>query len=265
MAKDKEEKVEDEKPKPSVEGDSSGKMKIIAIVVVVVVIIAIAAYYFIAQEGEDNGNGDGDGDNRPPIAEISLSQNDFFVNQIVYFNSTSKDPDGDTLTHEWDFGDGESSTEANTTHIYTATGEYTVNLTVKDEHDEPDHDTVTINVRDIPATEFNVQKLSPTPPSYTVTITSITTSIDAELVHFYVIDGDTDTVIIEGNVAAYETPTPPIYVDYNDANGDGNLSENDNFLVKDDLTGSMGINDGDKFKLTMEGSPTEVIGETPLQ
>ena len=44
-------------------------------------------------------------------------------------------------TYEWDFGDGEISTEENPTHAYTEAGYYTVSLTVTD--DEGNSDTLT--------------------------------------------------------------------------------------------------------------------------
>lgn len=39
---------------------------------------------------------------------------------------------GDVTSHFWDFGDGQSSTDANPTHTYTSAGAYTVQLTVSD-------------------------------------------------------------------------------------------------------------------------------------
>jgi cytochrome c len=52
----------------------------------------------------------------------------------------------DPPTYEWDFGDGETSTEVNPTHTYTEAGTYEVTLTVTDAAGITT-DTVTINVR----------------------------------------------------------------------------------------------------------------------
>ncbi len=55
----------------------------------------------------------------------------------VQFNNASA---GDSTTSEWDFGDGEKSTETNPTHTYTQVGTYSVTLKVGD---GVDTDTVT--------------------------------------------------------------------------------------------------------------------------
>ncbi|WP_161808363.1 PKD domain-containing protein [Zhouia amylolytica] len=50
------------------------------------------------------------------------------IPHTVFFTDNSTLPD----TWEWDFGDGSTSTAQNPIHSYTAAGDYTVNLTVKD-------------------------------------------------------------------------------------------------------------------------------------
>lgn len=47
------------------------------------------------------------------------------VGQVLSFSSSCST---DASTYEWDFGDGTTSTDANPTHAYTATGTFTVKL-----------------------------------------------------------------------------------------------------------------------------------------
>jgi PKD repeat protein len=58
-----------------------------------------------------------------PTAEIFATINGY----TVTFNPTVTDVD----TYAWDFGDGQTSTEASPTHTYAVSGTYTVKLTVK--------------------------------------------------------------------------------------------------------------------------------------
>jgi large repetitive protein len=56
------------------------------------------------------------------------------VGQSTSFDaSASSDPDGDALSYHWDFGDGATSDEKSTTHVYEKSGNYRVVVTVKDE------------------------------------------------------------------------------------------------------------------------------------
>ena len=75
------------------------------------------------------------GGNQAPIAKASASPNNGYSPLSVNFSSAgSSDPDGDAISYRWDFGDGQTSTLANPTHIYSATGvrTFTATLTVTD-------------------------------------------------------------------------------------------------------------------------------------
>ncbi|MGH7785109.1 MAG: PKD domain-containing protein, partial [Candidatus Binatia bacterium] len=54
------------------------------------------------------------------------------VGTPVQFNGSGSDPDGDSLTFSWNFGDGSSGIGPNPVKAYTAAGTYTVSLTVSD-------------------------------------------------------------------------------------------------------------------------------------
>jgi PKD domain-containing protein/putative Ig domain-containing protein/flagellar hook capping protein FlgD len=70
------------------------------------------------------------------------------VNSPVTFNGTdSTDPNGDTLTYDWNFGDGNTGSGAITSHAYTTPGTYNITLRVTDPGGLYDDDTTTATIR----------------------------------------------------------------------------------------------------------------------
>jgi parallel beta-helix repeat protein len=70
-----------------------------------------------------------------PTAYFSYAPRFPLIGEIVTFNaSDSYDYDGDIISYEWNFGDGNITIVAEPTivHVYTAQGVYSVNLTVTD-------------------------------------------------------------------------------------------------------------------------------------
>ncbi|MFA5772700.1 MAG: PKD domain-containing protein, partial [Thermoplasmata archaeon] len=67
-----------------------------------------------------------------PLAKFTTSGNLSTGSQITFDASGSLDPNGDTLTYSWDFGDGTTGSGKTATHTYSTQGSYTVTLTVKD-------------------------------------------------------------------------------------------------------------------------------------
>ncbi|NJM04968.1 PKD domain-containing protein [Candidatus Gracilibacteria bacterium] len=71
------------------------------------------------------------GGNTPPTAVVNASPTIGVAPFAVQFDSIgSFDPDAQPLNYSWDFGDGTSSTEANPSHSYTASGVYDAVLTL---------------------------------------------------------------------------------------------------------------------------------------
>ncbi|ONI67685.1 hypothetical protein BWI15_31810 [Kribbella sp. ALI-6-A] len=67
--------------------------------------------------------------NQPPVAAFVSSCNGLVCG---FDASSSTDPDGNTLTYAWNFGDGQTGTGVNPNHTYAADGPRTVTLTVSD-------------------------------------------------------------------------------------------------------------------------------------
>jgi PKD repeat protein len=73
---------------------------------------------------------------------------------VSFSGGASTDPDGDVLSHRWEFGDGSATSNlANPSHTYTAAGTYTATLTVDDGQGHTDSDTVVITVGSASAPE----------------------------------------------------------------------------------------------------------------
>ena len=73
--------------------------------------------------------------NQPPTADISGPSLGHVWAVIAFDGSGSYDPDGDTLTYTWNFGDSTPPATGETaTHIFSAEGTYHVSLSVDDGH-----------------------------------------------------------------------------------------------------------------------------------
>jgi len=66
--------------------------------------------------------------NQAPVASFSFTTSGLTAN----FTDGSSDPDGSIASRGWNFGDGSTSTAANPSRTYAASGTYTVTLTVTD-------------------------------------------------------------------------------------------------------------------------------------
>ena len=88
--------------------------------------------------------------NTDPVADAGPDQSVNEGDILTFDGSGSSDPDGDPLTHSWDFDDGDTGSGVNPTHIYCDEGIYTVTLTVEDIHGGFDTDTMTVIVTNLP-------------------------------------------------------------------------------------------------------------------
>ncbi|RMG97810.1 MAG: PKD domain-containing protein, partial [Chloroflexi bacterium] len=78
------------------------------------------------------------------------------IGDTVYFVDSSIVIGGNIIRWEWDFGDGDTSTEQNPAHYYNAIGYYNVTLTVYDDNGCQDDTTVVVHVSPLPLPDFIV-------------------------------------------------------------------------------------------------------------
>jgi glucose/arabinose dehydrogenase len=90
--------------------------------------------------------------NTPPQAVAAATPTSGLAPLSVQFSSAgSSDPDEESLTFEWDFGDGTPpETGASPQHTYAADGSYVATVTVRDTGGASATDTVTITVGNLP-------------------------------------------------------------------------------------------------------------------
>jgi subtilisin/minor extracellular protease Epr len=124
--------------------------------------------------------------NQPPVADANGPYTGTEDVAITFNGLDSYDPDNDPLTYAWSFGDGNTGTGVNPTHVYTAGETYTVTLVVNDGKvdSEPSYSTATI-------AEVNDPPIADAGPDQTATINEVIT-FDGS--------GSTDP---EGNIASY--------------------------------------------------------------
>jgi PKD repeat protein len=98
-------------------------------------------------------------ENQPPVASAKSDVIVGLVPLSVNFDASgSKDPDGNIISYNWNFGDGESSDEIYPIHTYIQPGIYTVQLTVTDSDEAIGTTTLEIVVtEEIPEVAINFQ------------------------------------------------------------------------------------------------------------
>ncbi len=93
-----------------------------------------------------------DGDvNNPPVASATATPTAGPIPLLVQFNaSASNDPEDGPLTFLWEFGDGQTSTQAVTSHSYDVEGTFLAKLTVRDNFNAPATLTFSITAGNAP-------------------------------------------------------------------------------------------------------------------
>jgi len=103
--------------------------------------------------------------NQPPIA---ITDGPYFgiIDENITFNaSESYDPDGNIINYTWDFGDGNLGYGDIVYHNYSAIGNYTVVLTVKDDNNSIGNDVTYSNITTSEETQEEISPKKPIKPS----------------------------------------------------------------------------------------------------
>ena len=97
-------------------------------------------YVCVLEVTDDCGNADTDmvsilvlEEKNLPIPGFNVEPRTPLFSEMIYFNSTSYDNDGVIVNWSWNFGDGNTSFEENTSHQYGKPGYYLVCLSVTDD------------------------------------------------------------------------------------------------------------------------------------
>ena len=88
--------------------------------------------------------------NVPPVANANGPYTGTAGVAVNFSSAGSNDPDGSIASYAWDFGDGNTSTQANPSHTYQSAGNYTVSLTVTDNNNASNSDSTAATIADQP-------------------------------------------------------------------------------------------------------------------
>ena len=90
---------------------------------------------------------------RAPVAKAFANLTSAYFNVPIEFNaSLSFDFEGDIVSYQWEFGDGDAASGKVVTHKYRNSGMYSVILTVTDSSGNKDADQLTILIKNYPPT-----------------------------------------------------------------------------------------------------------------
>ena len=104
--------------------------------------------------------------NKPPTVSLSATPTSGEAALGVKFIASASDPDGDTLSYSWDFGDGDTTGDSsNESHVYQKAGTFTAKVTVFDDKGSSASDSVQITVREAARNQPPTVSLSATPTS----------------------------------------------------------------------------------------------------
>jgi len=99
--------------------------------------------------------------NTIPISDAGGPYSGIINETIAFDGFGSSDPDGDSLTYSWDFGDGNTSNDENPTHIYTLDGMFNVTLEVTDSQGASATNSTIVTISSQGGTNLTITQISP--------------------------------------------------------------------------------------------------------
>lgn len=131
------------------------------------------------------------GVNTAPVADFNFSPTAPVSGDTVYFISNSSDPDGDSISHYWQFGDGGTSSSENPSHTYpevTVATEYVVQLTVTDSGGlsatAVKNITIGLEANEAPVADFTFSPTNPTSSDSVFFNAQASTDTDGTIINY---------------------------------------------------------------------------------
>ncbi len=104
----------------------------------------------------------------PSITSGPAANGPGVAGQSVSFSVAASDPNGDSLTYSWNFGDGSTGSGAAPQHTYSAPGNYSVTVTVSDGKGGTDSAVTTVTINQAISARINFQLAGTAPTGYAV-------------------------------------------------------------------------------------------------
>ncbi len=147
--------------------------------------------------------------NQPPAVSVSATPTSGAAPLAVAFASNASDPDGQVVGYNWDFGDGQSSSQASPSHVYQVAGTFTAKLTVTDNGGAMASATVQITAtgagNQSPVVTITASRTSGVAP-LRVSFTVFANDPDGQVVGYSWDFGDGQTSAIASPEHNYQTP-----------------------------------------------------------
>jgi PKD repeat protein len=125
---------------------------------------------------------------RPPTANVTLSRTTIGTGQPLQFSAAgSVDPDGQVVSYDWEFSDGETYSGERGSRTFAEPGSYTVTLTVTDDTGGTDTVNRTVRVKVPPSASVS---WSPQKPADDALVTFTANSSDTVTTYEWDFDGD---------------------------------------------------------------------------